>query len=448
MVRHTRFWHAPTIAFAMATVVSIRPVATLMEPAAATATVAKQNNKNGETTTSSCPSYGCPLYPQDVYYDPPVKEALTQLRLLKRDDVVTETLEEPLQSSIQNHDMATLTLIGYKGGTMEEQINQDRAFCVAPYIIIDTNNGDESRSTKNNKDNKLLGVFDGHARLGEQVSQYTVTELPKLLATKLSAIDDDGEEQQQQQITQALIETFIEMDQTAPAEISGGCTASVILQQGQTLYFANAGDSRSFLVVYRAKRQSVQVAYITREDKPHLLDERARVEKMGGQVYNPLQGTSRVLYTDPETGMQSGLAMSRSIGDWEVGKLGVIPDPIVDVIDIPELVEAQMAMDCDVVDPDDGVVSAECLVSSDDVYIFAVSATDGMMDFATPEEIAQTVALSLYGKEGPHLLTALEQLIYKSAQGWEQSKAGRYRDDIAVAVSQIRIPPAPAPPSQ
>jgi hypothetical protein len=146
--------------------------------------------------------------------------------------------------------------------------------------------------------------------------------------------------------------------------------------------------------------------------------------------------------------MQSGLAMSRSIGDWEVGKLGVIPDPIVNVIDIPELVEAQMAMDCDVVDPDDGVVSAECLVSSDDVYIFAVSATDGMMDFATPEEIAQTVALSLYGKEGPHLLTALEQLIYKSAQGWEQSKAGRYRDDIAVAVSQIRIPPAPAPPSQ
>ena len=78
--------------------------------------------------------------------------------------------------------------------------------------------------------------------------------------------------------------------------------------------------------------------------------------------------------------------------------------------------------------------------------IFAVSATDGMMDFASPELIAQTVALSLYAKEGPHLLTALEQLIYMAAQGWEQFRQGQYRDDIAIAVSQLRIPPGP--PSQ
>ena len=72
-----------------------------------------------------------------------------------------------------------------------------------------------------------------------------------------------------------------------------------------------------------------------------------------------------------------------------------------------------------------------------------MSATDGLMDFTTPDIVASTVALSLYDKEGPHLLTALEQLIYMAAQGWEQSKQGRYRDDIAVVVSQVRIPPAP-----
>lgn len=216
------------------------------------------------------------------------------------------------------------------------------------------------------------------------------------------------------------------------------------MKQGSKIYIANAGDSRSFVVVYRAKSQSVEVVYISREDKPSLPDEAARVHKMGGQVFLPPVGTSRVLYVDSVTGNTSGLAMSRSIGDWEAGRVGVIPDPIVDVVDIPELIKTQMAKDCEL--DVDGNVDPACLASHDDVCIFAVSATDGMMDFASPELIAQTVALSLYAKEGPHLLTALEQLIYMAAQGWEQFRQGQYRDDIAIAVSQLRIPPGP--PSQ
>jgi serine/threonine protein phosphatase PrpC len=406
----------------MATVGCIRPVVTLME---------------AEKKSRACPSYGCPFLPQEIYYDESVKEALGQLRLLKRDQVEddNEHVKGVLESSGQK-DMATLTLIGFKGGTLESQINQDRAFCVVPYHIDDN-------QKSSHVERRLLGVFDGHARLGEQVSQYSIAELPKLLASKLGSIDDN---QEPEQVTQALIETFVEIDRSAPAEISGGCTASVILQQGSKIYVANAGDSRSFVVVYRAKSKTVDVVYISREDKPTVPDERARVERMGGQVYNPLRGTSRVLYIDPDTGSQSGLAMSRSIGDWAAGKVGVIPDPIVGVIDIPELVEAQMANDCQVDDMDAGVVDASCLASSDDVYVFAVSATDGMMDYASPEVVAHTVAMSLYDKEGPHLLTGLEQLIYMAAQGWEEAREGRYRDDIAIVVSQIRIPPAP--PSQ
>ena len=389
----------PTLALAMATALTVRPVTAQMEAA-----------------KKECKTYGCAYLPQDVYYDSTVKEALAQLRLLKREEVKDDD-EETLKTleSSGKKDIATLTLIGYKGGALETQINQDRAFCVAPYKIKNTI-----------VESKLLGVFDGHARLGELVSEYTVTELPKLLAKKLASI-----EQEPEQVAKALNETFVEIDKTAPAEVSGGCTASIILQLGSKLYVANAGDSRSFIVVYRAKSKTVEVVYASREDKPDLPDEKARVEEWGGKVYIPSRGTSRVLYVDPDTGTQSGLAMSRSIGDWNAGKLGVIPDPIVDVIDIPELVEAQMATDP---------------TTSDDVYVFAVSATDGLMDFASPEVIAQTVAVSLFDDEGPHLLTALEQLIYMAAQGWEQAKQGRYRDDIAIAVSQLRIPPAP--PSQ
>ena len=46
---------------------------------------------------------------------------------MKDDD--EETLKT-LESSGKK-DIATLTLIGYKGGALETQINQDRAFCVA-----------------------------------------------------------------------------------------------------------------------------------------------------------------------------------------------------------------------------------------------------------------------------------------------------------------------------
>jgi serine/threonine protein phosphatase PrpC len=111
---------------------------------------------------------------------------------------------------------------------------------------------------------------------------------------------------------------FVQIDQIAPAEMSVGSTTSVVLQYGPKVYFANAGDSRLFLVVYHAKSQSVQVVYISREDKLGLAEE----------------------------------------------------------------------------------------------GIFAISATNGMMEFATPETTTQIVlALSQYDKEGSHLLTALKELI-------------------------------------
>lgn len=197
---------------------------------------------------------------------------------------------------------------------------------------------------------------------------------------------------------------------------------------------------------------------MSREDKPHLPDEKARLEKMGGIVAMPtIHGaTSRVYYTNPKNGFVSGLAMSRSIGDRLAGALGVIPDPLVDVLDIPTLVDATrhnrlptpsfvvvngyLAQNCnDDDDDDDDDVNA---ANEDDVHIFAVCATDGLMDYLRQESIAATLAHSLFEEEGPHLLTACEALIKGAAAGWHTVHRGRYRDDIAIAVSRIRIPPS------
>jgi serine/threonine protein phosphatase PrpC len=249
-----------------------------------------------------------------------------------------------------------------------------------------------------------------------------------------------------------------------------------VLKLDEKVYVANAGDSRSFLVSYRASTGETSVLYMSREDKPNLPDERARVEAMGGQVYIPIRGTSRVVYHDPRSGAPSGLAMSRSIGDWAAGKLGVIPHPIVDVFDMSDLVDALLvntsinrplrkssngtvsALNSTVAST---ITSAEATVDAggkvmatksdesgsantndeDDVYIFAVCATDGMMDYLEAIDIATVLSKSLFDEKGAHPITAVEHLVFSAANAWQQDKLGRYRDDISIAVSTLRTPP-------
>ena len=70
-----------------------------------------------------------------------------------------------------------------------------------------------------------------------------------------------------------------------------------------------------------------------------------------------------------------------------------------------------------------------------DIEVFAVSATDGLLDYVSVEIIAEHVAKGLYATDGPHLINACEDLIGHAARGW--SEKGRYRDDIAIAVSRL-----------
>ena len=347
-------------------------------------------------------------------------------------------------------DQATLTLIGYKGGQVHEQINQDRAFVISPFHIYssetDTDDSENDigidQSHNENNDNKsirLMGVFDGHAKLGERVSEYSMRELPNLLSSKLETIlppasynnnSSSQNEKQQKQIQDAINDTFIEIDKTAPAHISGGCTASIVLQIHNNVYVANAGDSRSFIATYNRKTKDTSIAYITREDKPDIPEERKRVESAGGVVYIPppdrvLSGaSSRVVYVDKHTGARNGLAMSRSIGDWAAGDHGVIPNPNIEVLDVNELIQ-----------------NASRIGSSErsDVEVFAVSATDGLLDFIDVESIAKTIAISLYVEDSAHPLSACESLITTAASSWWQAKSGRYRDDIAIAISKLSL---------
>eukprot|EP00574_Skeletonema_japonicum_P010055 CAMPEP_0201721334 /NCGR_PEP_ID=MMETSP0593-20130828/6021_1 /ASSEMBLY_ACC=CAM_ASM_000672 /TAXON_ID=267983 /ORGANISM="Skeletonema japonicum, Strain CCMP2506" /LENGTH=550 /DNA_ID=CAMNT_0048212123 /DNA_START=119 /DNA_END=1771 /DNA_ORIENTATION=+ len=398
-----------------------------------------------------CPTFGCPLLPSDVHFNDQTKLALEELR---KKTNAEDDKESSLLKTSGTEKAATLTLIGYKGGRMEDQINQDRAFVLSPFMYKNTKDGTEDHPIA-----RLLGVFDGHARLGERVSEYAAKTVPALLGSKLVAKD----ELNNQEIGKILQDTFIEIDASSPADPSGGCTASIVLQIDSNIYIANAGDSRSFIAVHvtdpLSKTESTHIIYGTREDKPHLSFERLRVEAMGGNVYIPPggKGTTRVLYQDPTTGSTSGLAMSRSLGDWDAGDVGVVPDPTIAILNMKDMkskVVETLNSNCQdktkevEIDPATGESSpiSECATfSENDVKVFSFAATDGLLDYIPENSIAEHVAKGLYSKNEAeqrlHLLTACEDLIYAAAQGWQEDKGGRYRDDIAISVADLESDP-------
>jgi serine/threonine protein phosphatase PrpC len=148
--------------------------------------------------------------------------------------------------------------------------------------------------------------------------------------------------------------------------------------------------------------------------------------------------------------------MSRSIGDWDAGEVGVIPDPMIDILDMKEIKKKVLENLNDDTCKDTGAKEVEinpinvkptpvvdtCVTYTEkDVKIFAISATDGLLDYLPEQDIVEHVAKGLYQTkkaEGTrHPLLSCEDLIYAAAQGWEKDKGGRYRDDIAMAVADL-----------
>jgi hypothetical protein len=235
--------------------------------------------------------YGSPLVPQDIYFNDIVREGLGTIRrqhaIARNEDENDADASHSSSSSSSNSQLdtgrleahrdshnqalsvlersghrhaATLTLIGFKGGDADDQINQDRAVVISPFSFGQDNVVRDQTiiAEGTTQDSCFLGVFDGHGPLGELVSEYSVSELPRRLARKLKAMGKTtttttSVSEEVDCVKQILVDSFVEIDKDAPAEKSGGCTASVILQLGNKLYVANAGDSRSFIVCYRKR---------------------------------------------------------------------------------------------------------------------------------------------------------------------------------------------------
>jgi serine/threonine protein phosphatase PrpC len=358
---------------------------------------------------------------------------------------------------------SSITRKGYKPGNLP---NQDRSI-IAHLALYDTT---DDNNNHYHPTSLLVGIFDGHGTRGHEVSHHCAFAFPRVLSRII------GEKQQQHQqagsggtnnnnvittttsyIKDALLETFVEVDATEPVKGSAGSTAALLFYPGTgtNIYIANTGDSTIIICTYNKSTKTTNIIYQNRKHKPHLVDERRRIESLGGRVMIPpslevglmndntndkeedsmiMKESSRVIIPGSH-GNQLALAMSRSIGDYDGKRVGITAIPEIDVLDITShhVVEQEQ-------------------VGIEDTQFFVIAASDGLYDVIPQHIVTSFISRSLFhldsnNKEGEEEesvsspLVACERLVREASRLWIQAESGmnQYRDDITVSVSIIDV---------
>jgi protein phosphatase 1L len=159
----------------------------------------------------------------------------------------------------------------------------------------------KSISGQNIKNNEvsIFAVYDGHG--GAKASEYLKRNLHSTILKKYKNEDD---------VNTILTNSFKETDSeicrfSKQKKINDGSTCTLCLIENDTIYTANAGDSRAILC-----DKNNNVVELSHDHKPNNKDEKTRIYDSGGFVEN-IYGCHRV---------NGILAVSRSFGDLKLKK--------------------------------------------------------------------------------------------------------------------------------
>lgn len=320
----------------------------------------------------------------------PITDLSNQIKtdelLLPSQDVPFEFPPPPtllVNLTAPTQEFALVTRRGHKGADQASK-NQDRIFLFQE------------------EGSKVVALFDGHGFQGHVISHSAVLMLPKLLSV--------GGNRMQESLLEAAI---LSLDTSLPQAAGAGSTAIVMVKQEKknALWVANVGDSVGIVAEYDPVDDSSKIIYRTSPHKPHLPEERARIEAKGGVVLEPqmMGDSSRVII--PTGGMEMALAMSRTLGDVEGKRLGYLTaQPKIDRIPLDTSKKQ-----------------------------FVIAATDGLVDFAPVEGMVEYLGQVLYGSRSNsvRLMDACEQLIMMASLKWKENTQSTYRDDISLLVTKV-----------
>ena len=187
----------------------------------------------------------------------------------------------------------------------------------------------------------IFGVLDGHGINGHLVSQfvsrYIINRIknhpllknlknPKELYNKLRL---NGYEI----IANIFTEADIQLTKQTFNSENSGTTCIIVIQLEEHIICANAGDSRAIVIFDEANNKNLsntKIYPLSFDCKPEIPMEKERIYQHGGTVEQIIDengngvGPFRVWVEGED---YPGLAMSRSIGDFEAKNIGVIPNP-------------------------------------------------------------------------------------------------------------------------
>ncbi|OMJ79224.1 hypothetical protein SteCoe_20828 [Stentor coeruleus] len=254
----------------------------------------------------------------------------------------------------------------------------------------------------------LFGVFDGHG--GKEIAEFVSRHFCQEILSNRAF--------QNRNYEQALKDTFLRMDellktqdglkeviriakdlpdnypvQADPSMMVAGCTSVVALIVNNTLYVANAGDSRCILC------RDGRAIELSQDHKPDLPQERDRIIKAGGIVED-----GRVM---------GNLNLSRSIGDMDYKKNASIPPK-------DQMISAY---------PD---VRIEELGNRDQ---FLVLACDGVWDMLTSQECVDFIAQRIKNKP---LNVIVEEVLDRCLAPDIASSGGLGCDNTTIVIVELK----------
>ena len=260
----------------------------------------------------------------------------------------------------------------------------------------------------------ILGVLDGHGINGHLVSQfvsrYIINRIknhpllknlknPKELYNKLRL---NGYEI----IANIFTEADIQLTKQTFNSENSGTTCIIVIQLEEHIICANAGDSRAIVIFDEANNKNLsntKIYPLSFDCKPEIPMEKERIYQHGGTVEQLIDengngvGPFRVWVEGED---YPGLAMSRSIGDFEAKNIGVIPNP--------QIIEYE--------------------INYKSKYMIICS--DGIWEFINNEE-AMNIGNKYYLRNDP--VGLCNELIQKSTEIW--IKEDTVIDDITVVTA-------------
>ena len=324
---------------------------------------------------------------------------------------------------IENNETKINSYFITKAGTddKKEKINQD-SYLIFPNIFDNLLN--------------IFGIFDGHGKNGHLISSFVSKFLSQYLTNKKNYIhkksdesysdsdsDSDISEKEILINKDLLSNLFLEENfnfikniiQEIDMKVNecnfdiqlSGTTCLLLFIFNNQIICSNIGDSQCFL--YHCSNEDrwthEQLSII---HKPDIDSEKERIISYGG-VIHPYYDENG-LYEGPNRVYEKGkpypgLSLTRSIGDLEAQKIGIISEP--DII----------------------------IKKIDSTCKYIVLGSDGLWDMITPYDVGRIVN-PFFSKND--IKGATQALLKKASKNWD--KDGSDRDDITIIVAFIGKP--------